>query len=96
MRLQRGPASVLPKLLGVNSRLFSGAQSLIVNLVPSFPLLSTLTTIIMKKTDLLGVTGYVTPELSYTEISVENGFAASSETENMSLDAPDYSEGVTL
>lgn len=50
----------------------------------------------MKKTDLLVVTGYVTPELSYTEISVENGFAASSETENMSLDAPDYSEGVTL
>ena len=49
----------------------------------------------MKKTDLLGVTGYVTPELSYTEISVENGFAASSETE-MSLDAPDYTDGVTL
>ena len=50
----------------------------------------------MKKTDLLGVTGYVTPDVSYPESSVEHGFAASSETETMSLDAPDYADGVTL
>ncbi len=37
---------------------------------------------------------YEAPEISATEVSVENGFAASPET--MSLDAPDYLDGVTL
>lgn len=97
MRLQRGPASVLPKLLGVNSRLFPGAQSLIVNLVPSFPLLSTLTIIAMmvqKKS--AGVPGYEAPTMFATEVTVENGFAASVDENTATFGINDYEEGITF
>lgn len=43
-----------------------------------------------------GAVIYEAPVMISAEVSVENGFAASEGVNSMSLDAPDYGEGVTL
>lgn len=42
-----------------------------------------------------GAVGYEAPVFVSAEVSVENGFATSG-LDSMSLDAPDYEDGVTL
>lgn len=50
---------------------------------------------IMKQNSNNGAAGYVAPEMSYTEISVEKGFAQSG-IDALYFNAPDYEDGVTL
>lgn len=97
MRLQRGSASVLPKLLGVNSRLFPGAQSLIVNLVPSFSLIVNINNYCYDGTKKsAGVPGYEAPTMFATEVTVENGFAASVDENTATFGINDYEKGITF
>ena len=60
--------------------------------------LSTLTTTAMKQEKLYGDPMYASPTLTCTEITVEQGFAQSDPESmySMPLDAPDYTDGVTL
>lgn len=59
--------------------------------------LSTLTiAMLMVQKSIDGAVIYEAPVMISAEVSVENGFAASEGVNSMSLDAPDYGEGVTL
>lgn len=61
------------------------------------PSLSTLTiAMLMVQKSIDGAVIYEAPVMFSAEVSVENGFAASEGVNSMSLDAPDYGEGVTL
>ena len=74
------------------------SQSLIVNIRDSFFLIVNINNTIMKQEKFNGAHVYTSPSLFLTEISVEHGFAQSGPEgmDPMSLDAPDYTDGVTL
>ena len=76
------PKSAVETLSGTDS------QSLIVNINNTT----------MKQEKFNGAHVYTSPSLFLTEISVEHGFAQSGPEgmDPMSLDAPDYTDGVTL
>ena len=86
------PKSALETLSGTDS------QSLIVNIRDSFLLIVNINNTTMKQEKFNGAHVYTSPSLFLTEISVEHGFAQSGPEgmDPMSLDAPDYTDGVTL